>query len=498
MQGAAFVVAIIVARLFGANLQTDAYFLALSIPSIFNAAHQAALKAVFIPVVTRYLKENPAEEKKLLGSLYFSLLLFSSACFVVMYILAPYYVPPLASGMSPQGRLLATQLTRELLPLVIIRSFIALFASIFNSYHHFLTPIIFPIFRTLILLFFVLNFKTSLGIHALSFGTVAGDLLQLVILVGVMKWRRICLGLSFCIHPAMKHMVRLSVMPLVGSMILAFNPVVDKIMIASTAIGSVTALNYASKLTDIPLTLLGAGGFMSVVLAHWSKLNAERNIAEVVKSLEKSINMLLFILMPLVTIFLVLREPIITFLYQHKEFTPDDARITATLFGILALSILPLLVGRVLVRVYFVLEDTTTPFWLGIALTGLNTLFNFAFKPVWGMEGIAFSTAFTALIVTLINFWVLKRRVPEFNQTSLGKVFGKVLGAALVMGLVVSGSYPLLLPIFRIYQIGELDLNIFAAGLLSGVLGLGVYALIAAYLRMEEWQIIWSRVRNRV
>jgi Lipid II flippase MurJ len=76
MQGAAFVVAIIVARLFGANLQTDAYFLALSIPTIFNAAHLGALKAVFIPVFTRYINENPAEEKKCWAPC-----IFHSCCF---------------------------------------------------------------------------------------------------------------------------------------------------------------------------------------------------------------------------------------------------------------------------------------------------------------------------------------------------------------------------------------------------------------------------------
>ena len=267
MQGAAFVVSVIVARIFGANLQTDAYFLALAVPTIFTAALFGALKAVFIPVYTRYITENPTEEKKLLGSMYFSFLLFSSVGFAVLYILAPYYVPPLAHGISPEGRLLATRLTRELLPLVILRSLIALFASIYNSYHRFLIPIISPIIRTLVLIFFVVYLKGSLGIHALSIGTVVGDFLQLLVLLAIMRSHGIYLGLSFGIHPAFRRMARLSAPPVLGNLVLEFNPVVDKIMIASTAVGSVTALNYASKLTDIPLVLLGAGGFMTVILA---------------------------------------------------------------------------------------------------------------------------------------------------------------------------------------------------------------------------------------
>jgi len=69
MQGAAFAVSIIVAQLFGANLRTDAYFLALAVPALFTAALFGALKAVFVPVHNDYLKKNPERKNSFLAQL---------------------------------------------------------------------------------------------------------------------------------------------------------------------------------------------------------------------------------------------------------------------------------------------------------------------------------------------------------------------------------------------------------------------------------------------
>ena len=210
VQATAFFVSAIVAWLYGANLRTDAYFLALSIPALFTAALFGALKAVFIPVFTTYKAKTPEEEKLILGSMYFSIFSLSMIVFILMFTLAPLYVPFLASGFDSEGKELAVNLTRELLPLVVLTSMVGVFGSVYNAYQKFIIPIVAPVFRTFVLISVVLYTKQAFGIHSLAIGTVTGDLVHLLILVGALRWEGIYFGLKATVHSALQQMARLS------------------------------------------------------------------------------------------------------------------------------------------------------------------------------------------------------------------------------------------------------------------------------------------------
>lgn len=497
MQGVAFAVSILVAQFYGATSVTDAYFFALAVPTLFTAALFGALKAVFVPVYTEYVTQHPEDRERVLGAVYSVVLLLSLLAASLLYLLAPYLMPLVAGGLADlEAKKLVITLSRELIPLAVISSLIGLMGSIYHSYQRFLVPIISPIWRTLLLFIFVIFLRDRLGIHALTYGTVLGELLSLVFMVFALRWRRIYVGFQSIFHPVVYKMARLSVAPIFGNFVLEFNPLVDKIMIASTAVGSVTALNIASKWNDIPLMLLSSGGFMSVILSHWSKLKAEEDMKEVIRSLEQALTMVVFVLLPFLTAFFVFRTQIINYFYLRKEFSLEAAGNVALLWGVLLWGVLPVLTGRILVRVYHVMQDTVTPFWIGISRTTLNVILNFIFRAYFGLVGIALSSILTQYILTTVNFVLLRRRIKELRLRRLLLAWSRMFGCALVAGLMmylvyspVEGlssrllSQPLLYPVVAIG--------------VSSLLGLIAYLALSVFLCVSEVRVLLVGLRLR-
>ncbi len=494
MQAVAFAVSILVAQFYGATKVMDAYFFALAVPALFTAALFGALKAVFIPVYTDYVSKHPKQKQAVLGAAYSSVTLLSVTAALLLYYLAPLLMPLVASGLEgEEAKLLVVTLARELMPLVVLSSIIGLMNSIYQAEQRFVMPILTPFARSLVLFIFVVFFRDQLGIHALTYGSVLGELLNLLLMFGALKVRGIYFGFRSMFHPVIKRMARLSIAPLVGNLVLEFNPLVDKIMIASTAVGSVTALNIAYKWNDIPLMLLSSGGFMSVILSHWSKLKAEEDMDKVVQSLHQSLTMVVFILMPFLTAFFVLRSEIITFFYLRKEFSVEAADNVALLWGVLLWGVLPVLTGRILVRVYHVMQDTSTPFWIGISRTILNIVLNFIFKAMFGLVGIAISSIVTQYILTTINFYLLKKKLFQLELRFLTLSWLKIFLCALPMALVMRFSYHPLLNLAQIIINQELLYPVLAIGATS-FLGLLIYLLVSRVIKLAEFELLFSNM----
>ncbi|OGC59299.1 hypothetical protein A3A70_02530 [candidate division WWE3 bacterium RIFCSPLOWO2_01_FULL_42_11] len=494
MQGAAFALTILVARSYGATSTTDAWFIALSIPGLYTAALFGALKAVFVPVFSEAVKKHPEDEKLILGSAYFLIILSSCLIAILLYFLLPFIISYAAGGLNSASRVTALDLSREVLPLVVLTSIIGLMDTIYNAHQKFLAPIFTPFIRTATVFIGVYFFRGPLGIHALSYSSVLGEALQLLILAYILKRQNMFVGIRATIHPAIKRMTHLAMPPLASSFVLEFNPLVDKIMIASTAVGSITALNIANSWNEIPLLLLGTGGFMSVILSHWSKMKAETSLETVVKSVEESLLMVSYLLIPVLAVFFAFRYPIINFFYANRQFTQEGVSNVVLLWGILIIGVLPNMLWRILVRFYHVMQDTKTPFWIGMFRSVLNILLNIIFKHFWGLPGIALSTSITAVLLFSGNFILIDRRVRSFRLIYLVKKWLVMVFIGIIMTLVCLVSYNFTQPLLQ--SLGRSSALISMS--IGGLAGVLVYQFIAQVLGVQEARVVYSEFNKKL
>jgi len=484
VQAVSFVISAVIAALYGATGNTDAYFYALSLVLILTTGTTGILKSVFIPVFLRFKKEFPEEEKDMLGSFYsvFGFFLLGLwLLFVLISVSLTFIFKLHLGGIEP---VLLGKLLLQMSLLVVLTGLVECYSTVYNAYQRFVIPLVTPLIRSFVFIGFVFMTRGFLGVQSLSIGNVLGEFVQLLLLVFAIYHAGISLSFRFRIHKAVRRMVKISLPPFLSNAMTRVNNLVDSTFIAPLLIGGVTILNYSSKIAGIPEMLL-TGAFLTVVLSYWSLSRSEEGMSKVGDSLKKVFLVLGFIFIPLLFFMYFLRLPLVQLMYERKNFTYELSVSTAQFLGLYLIGILPLILGRVLTRVFLVIEDTWTPFWVGNFRFILNIAANFTLIKFFGYIGIPISTTLTSFAMFFYMYFALRKKVKITGEFYIISDYVKMVGAGLLSGYIVFIAYNYFIALFGM----EFMRRVFSLGL-SCALGLLLYLLLNFLLKSRSIKLL--------
>ncbi|MFG1413235.1 lipid II flippase MurJ [Xanthobacter sp. VTT E-85241] len=197
--------------------------------------------------------------------------------------------------------------------------------------------------------------------------------------------------------------------------------------------GAVAALNYAQRLVDLPLGLVGAsaGAVLVPLLAAGGAGRGRHASGASLAALALAL--------PAGTGLAVLAEPIVAVLYQRGSFDAEDARLTALLLAALAFSLPAQGLERVLSATALTHGMTRTVERVGLAsllacvlaCIGLGA----AFGPAGAASGVAVSASLSALTIGTL----LARAGHLHVDGALARVVAGLAGGCVLMALVVGG-----------------------------------------------------------
>ena len=148
-----FVRDFIVARVFGAGMATDAFFVAFRLPNLLRRLFaEGAFSQAFVPILAEYRnRRGEAETRHLVdrvGSALFLALMLVSALGIVG---APVIIYVTAPGFSadPDKFALTVELTRITFPYILFMSLVALAAGVLNTWGRFALPAFTPVMLNL-------------------------------------------------------------------------------------------------------------------------------------------------------------------------------------------------------------------------------------------------------------------------------------------------------------------------------------------------------------
>ena len=126
---------IVFARYFGAGFLYDAYQVAFTIPNVLRDLFaEGAFSAAFVKVFTDYQLKKSEEEAWRLASMVLNALVVVLSIYVLLGILfAPYFVPLLAHGFSPEKAALTVTMTQIMLPFILLVAMAALAMGVLNT-----------------------------------------------------------------------------------------------------------------------------------------------------------------------------------------------------------------------------------------------------------------------------------------------------------------------------------------------------------------------------
>ncbi len=495
-----FVRDIVFAAFFGAGFHSDAFIAAFRIPNLLRRLFaEGTLIIAFIPVFTDYLKKGGKEEAfNLARSALLALLIILSAVTVLGVILSPVIVKGIAYGFtdSPEKFELTVLLTRIVFPYALFISFVALCMGILNALEHFAAPALAPVLLNLAMIasVFIGSFLSSdptFHVIGLAVGVLAGGILQLSLQVPFLIQK----GFSFfkstvLIHPGLKKIGKLMLPAILGAGVYQINILIGTFLGSLLPEGSISYLYYADRLVQFPLGIF-ALSIATAVLPSLSRQAADEDINGLKSTFSYALKLIFYIMLPSMAGLIVLREPIVSVLFQRGAFGHEAARMTSDALLYYCVGIWATASVSVVVRVFYALHDSKTPVYIAIISIVSNIILSVILMKPMAHCGLALATSLASILNLALLVLMLRIKLGALGWRKIILSAGKSAFAALIMGITVWYTAGYIVPAEHKNQ-AEL-----AFGLAGSVfVGLVSYTALSIIVKSSELRYVLAIIRK--
>ena len=482
---------IAVAYFFGAQADTDAFFLAYRIPYLLVLMVAGALTATFVPLLTYRLATGRKREAWDLsinmGNIIAVVLIGVT---VVLIVLAPWIIPLVGFGFDAATADKAVFLFRILMIGFVFEGLTGLVVGMLNSLKRFALAAFAPAVGTVVTLVVMVALEQSIGITSLAVGSVIGWIAGLFVLFPGLRGQEIHYRPRIDWHDPGVREVGAMVWPiLIGSAVGKVSIFADQILGSTLETGSISSLSYAEKLFQLPLGLFVAGITVPIfpLLSEQVAANAPERVKATVGF---AMRLMGFLMVPATVAIILLRYAIIGLIFEHGKFTAEDTTRTAWVLLFLCLGLYAYAGRDTLTRVFYSYHDTRTPVKISVATVVMNIGLSYLFMQFLGVGGLALGTTVALTVNFVVLIWLLERRI---GGMGFRMIFGSLLRVTVVsavMGVVVWGVDFLLSR-----GLGETtggNAVRVAAGLAVGAL---VFVAVARLVKMSELAEITDMLR---
>ena len=478
--GLAMVKEIMVAARFGVSGQMDAFYAAITVPSLITNVFIATFGAVFIPVFTSCRASSPEQACRVADVFITRLLVFLAVCSGLLFLLAGPIISLSFPGFQPEAAAQAAAMLRQLSWLALLSGLVGMSMGILSVYKEFAPQAFAPLFVTSTIMGFIVFLGGRLGVDALAWGTVAGVALELAFLAWFVRASgfRFRPGLASP-DPELKAMLALVPPFLAASAIGQVNTVVDRFMASGLDAGSISALGYAEKLMLVPTQVFHVS-LTTAAFPFFAALAAENRLEELKTTLSSLVRIAAFVMIPVTVLLGLTGGSLVRLLFERGAFTPAATSLTSLIFVMYCLQLFFTAAQVLAIRVFLAMREMRVMVRIAFISTALNVALNLLFMRLVDppAAGIALSTSVTAALVTLEMFRLLRRKIgPLEERRVLSGLAGTSL-ASLAAAAAAAPVYKFMMP--AIGGLGALPRGAALAAFCAGWTAL-FYALCLAF-----------------
>ncbi len=492
----------IFAGMFGAGMAYDAFVVAFRIPNLLRDLFaEGALSAAFITVFTDYDTNRSKEETWRLAS---NVLVFFGVLLSLLTLLGIFFADPLVNLLAPNfsqvegKRELTTLLTRIMLPFLIVISLAAVVMGILNSRGKFFVPAMASTFFNLgsiiggVSLALLLPRFGQPAIMGMAIGTLLGGMLQLTMQFPTL---RKC-GFRFTPRlrlkdPGLKRIITLMIPAVIGLSPTQINIFINTNFASSCAEGSVSWLNYAFRLVQLPIGVFGVAlsiAAMPVLARHAAK----KDIRGMKETMVSSLTMVFSLTIPASIGLMLLAGPIIHIIFERGAFTAFDTLATANTLTLYAIGLFAYSANKILVPVFYALEDTKYPLIAAFIAVAANILIiNLTIDSLQHLA-IALSTSCSMILNFLFLSTVLYWKTGGYSVSYLARGLLKIIGAGSVMTVFLFWSRDF----FAIQLAGGL-FQACAVLLIIIAAAAALYGVLLHLMGLQELTAVTSKIREK-
>jgi putative peptidoglycan lipid II flippase len=278
---------------------------------------------------------------------------------------------------------------------------------------------------------------------------------------------------------------------LLGVAVVQINVLVNTILASLQPQGSLTAITMAWMIVSMPQVVI-AQSIAIAALPTFSAQVARGEYSQMRSSLAVTLRSMLLLSLPASLGLILLRQPIVTLLFQYGKFDLHSTELVAWALLWYSVGLVGHSLVEILSRAFYALHDTKTPVMVGVAAMSLNVIFSIAFSALftrlgWPPHGgLALANSLATGLETVGLLVLMRRRLDGLEGRS---VLAGGLQAGVATLLMSCGVW------FWLSRTGEQPAwLVVSAGLVIGLLAYGMVVLV---LGVREVKSLLNEVRRR-
>lgn len=406
----------IVARVFGAGMATDAFFVAFKLPNLLRRIFaEGAFSQAFVPILAEYKAKQGEEATQVFVAYVSGLLTLALAVVTVLGMLAaPWVIMITAPGFADTADkfALTSALLRVTFPYIMLISLASLAGAILNTWNRFSVPAFAPTLLNISMLGFALFAAPHFNppIMALAWAVVVGGVLQLgyqlphLKKIGMLVLPRINLR-----DAGVWRVMRQMGPAILGVSVSQISLIINTIFASFLVSGSVSWMYYADRLMEFPSGVLGVA-LGTILLPSLAKSFSSGNQAEYSRLMDWGLRLCFLLALPCAVALGILAGPLTMALFQYGKFTAFDAAMTQRALIAYSVGLMGLIVVKVLAPGFYSRQDIKTPVKIAIVTLIMTQLMNLAFIGPLKHAGLSLSIGLAACLNAALLYWQLRKQ----------------------------------------------------------------------------------------
>ncbi|MGA0370039.1 MAG: murein biosynthesis integral membrane protein MurJ [Kiritimatiellia bacterium] len=399
------------AFVFGTGEVGSAFVVAFTIPNLFRRLFgEGALSAAFIPryIQVRKTRGDAAgwQLARNVGSML--LILLGGISFAGMLtctlLLQWEFLPEKAAAVLGSLRIL--------LPYMIWICLAAITMGVLNAHRKYVVPAFAPCLLNLVWIaaLWAMQFAPGLRdeqkVSVICWSILLAGILQLI--VQLPPLRRLGYRSPDAVEPfspEVKEVLRRMGPAALGAAIVQVNVVMDRVLAIWVTDYGPLALSYAERLIYLPLGIF-ATALGTILLPELSNLVQEEDRTGLTRMVERSLRVLMFVMIPASAGLAFLAVPIVQLIFERGEFDARSTLVTSRALFCYAPGLMVFSAAKIFVPLFYAHGDTRTPVKIGAFTVLANFLFNLVFifllPEGWKHAGLALGTVLSSLLQVIV------------------------------------------------------------------------------------------------
>lgn len=473
---------LVIASILGVSSNADIYTALISIPdSLIVILGLDTIRGVVNSEYAHFNTIGKKEEMwKSFNNLFNILFLISIIVVSAIILFNNFIIGLLLPGFEGIKKDKAVEISYIIFPILFLKVFIGYFHSVYNAVKNFYFPVIAPVVVGIALLISILlPYYNDDVIYNLSFANLTGNFILFVLMSGgLIKLGAVLRFKKIKIDDVTKKVLK-------GSFSILFLVICNQLYLFSKNYfasyygeGAISSLHYSGTITSVFVSIIFAT-FFTVLISDLSSIFSNELKIKAKKLFLNTLTILLFTVIPVIVLFIVYAEEILSLVYLRGNFTKTGIEMTLKPFYWDAIALFTFILYIIPTTLFLAKKEYKLLTKIGSIVYLFGIFLNYILTDLYGYYAISMASFITTGIYGIALLFYSRRIIGRLGKFSWHLIL-----------MILSGSVTLtIILLLKIYIFNQYILyhfqDLFLIILINSILTALIYFVITYILKVN-------------